>query len=479
MQTVSCPGCGAPVEFKSHASVMAVCEFCRTAVVKDADAVRDLGKMAAVLEDYTPIQLGTSGMVGDRQFTVVGRIQLRWSAGIWNEWFLLFDDGGNGWLGDSAGRFVVTVERALSGTAPVFEAIQPGREIETGAGVYIASEKRTARCIGGQGELPFRVGEGWEARVADFRRDGEFLTLDYSDGELPVLYAGTALTLDQMKCQLLRDDEAIKASAGKYRARVDSLGCPQCGTAIAYLPGVTASLVCQSCQARLDAATPVVQVLAKGEEAARHRFTLPLGSIGTINGSETRVLGALVRSDDEGSSWTEYLLHNGRAGFSWLIETEEEWWRAEVMDTWPAAAGAAAVRQDRVAFTKLYDYPSTIDLALGAFYWQAAVGDKVTVSEYQHGPTRLSSELSVEEFTWSRSSRVAADQVRLWFKLGAAKDQVAAGAKAQRTTPAGRFMLWMVLINALPLILHFRGAAPWVLVGLLALALPPSFIKNE
>ena len=62
MQTVSCPGCGAPVEFKSHASVMAVCEFCRTTVVKEAEAVRDLGKMSAVLEDYSPIRIGTAGV---------------------------------------------------------------------------------------------------------------------------------------------------------------------------------------------------------------------------------------------------------------------------------------------------------------------------------------------------------------------------------------------------------------------------------
>ncbi|WP_296952797.1 DUF4178 domain-containing protein [uncultured Massilia sp.] len=480
MQTVSCPGCGAPLEFKSHASVMAVCDFCRTVVVKDADAVRDLGKMAAVLEDYSPIQIGTSGRYGERAFTVVGRIQLRWSGGIWNEWYLLFGDGGNGWLGDSAGRYVITLQRALEVGWPVFEAIQPGREMETGAGRYIAAERRSARCIAGQGELPFRVGAGWEARVADFRRGSDFVTLDYSDGDRPALYAGAAVTLEQMGCQLLRDDEAIKASAGKYRGRVESLSCPQCGTAIAYLPGITASLVCQACRAQLDAATPVVQVLAKGEEAGRTPLTLPLGSTGQVNGRETRVLGALVRADDEGNRWTEYLLHGGgRAGFSWLIESDGEWWRAEGMDEWPAEAGAVAVRHDRVAFTKLYDYPARTEQVLGAFYWKAQAGDTVRVAEYQHGPVRLSSELSDEEFTWSRSSRVAYDQVRLWFKLPAAQGGATGAGAPARVTRTGRFLLWLVLLNLVPLVLHFSGAAPWVLVGLLALALPPSFIGKD
>src|SRR5690242_9362109 len=108
MQTVSCPSCGAPVEFKSHASVVAVCEFCRATVMKDADAVKDLGKMSSVLEDYSRIQIGTAGSHGGRNFSVIGRIQLRYSAGMWNEWFLQFDDTSTAWLGDSSGLYTIT-----------------------------------------------------------------------------------------------------------------------------------------------------------------------------------------------------------------------------------------------------------------------------------------------------------------------------------------------------------------------------------
>ncbi|QJE02142.1 DUF4178 domain-containing protein [Massilia forsythiae] len=485
MQIVSCPSCGAPVEFKSHASVQAVCEFCRATVVKEAGAVRDLGRMADVLEDYSPIQLGSAGTFGQRAFTVVGRIQLRYDAGIWNEWFLLFDDGGDGWLGDSAGRYVVTVEREPGAAWPAFDAIAVGRETDIGLGrAFIAAEKRTARCICGQGELPFRVGAGWEARVADFRRGGDFVTLDYSDGETPQLYAGAAVTLDGLQCQLLRDDEAIRASAGRYRGRVDALSCPQCGTAIAWVPGVTANLVCQHCRSLLDASTPAVAVLAIGEQAQQQRFTIPLGSKGTVGGREVRVLGAMRRSDDEGETWTEYLLHNPRAGFSWLVETGDGWWRADVMDTWPGTAGAVAVRLDGAAFTLMYQYRARVELALGAFHWRVRAGDTVQVSEYRHGQASLSSELNAEEYTWSRSSRVAADQVRAWFGLGAApaRRDASRAAMREQASPLGQsrgFLLWLFGLNAIPLLLHFRAAAPWVLVGMLALALPPFLFRHE
>src|ERR1043165_6717676 len=101
MQKVSCPSCGAEVSFRSSASVMAVCEYCRSTLLKDAESVKDIGKMSEVLEDYSPIQINTSGVFQDRAFTVVGRIQLRYDAGFWNEWYVFFDDGTNGWLSDA------------------------------------------------------------------------------------------------------------------------------------------------------------------------------------------------------------------------------------------------------------------------------------------------------------------------------------------------------------------------------------------
>ncbi|MGZ3254606.1 MAG: DUF4178 domain-containing protein, partial [Burkholderiaceae bacterium] len=108
MQTVSCPSCGAQVEFRSYASVLAVCEYCKTTILKDADSVKNLGKMSDVLEDYSPIQIGTTGVFGGRSFSVIGRIQLRYSAGMWNEWYVLFDDGKAAWWSDSCGQYTLT-----------------------------------------------------------------------------------------------------------------------------------------------------------------------------------------------------------------------------------------------------------------------------------------------------------------------------------------------------------------------------------
>src|SRR5204862_1942155 len=95
--------------FRSAASVMAVCEYCRSTLLKDAESVKDIGKMSEVLEDYSPIQINTSGTFQGQNFTVVGRIQLRYDAGFWNEWYVLFDHGASAWLSDASGQYVFTL----------------------------------------------------------------------------------------------------------------------------------------------------------------------------------------------------------------------------------------------------------------------------------------------------------------------------------------------------------------------------------
>jgi hypothetical protein len=484
MQTVSCPSCGAPVEFKSHASVMAVCDFCRAVVVKDGESVADLGKMSQVLEDYSRIQLGTSGVFAGRSFTVVGRIQLRYSAGMWNEWFLLFDDGSTGWLGDSSGMYVITTERELGSAWPAFEQIEPGRDYEFGMGRFTAAEKRIAQCIGGQGELPFRVGDGWQARVADLRAGAGFATLDYSDGAKPVLYSGSAVTLGQLQCQLLRDDEQIHASAGKYRGKVQPLECPSCGTAIGYLPGVTSNIVCQNCHTQLDAASPQVLVLAKGAQMEHVRFTLPVGSKANINGTAYQVLGAMRRSDDEGSGWTEYLLYSTSDQFFWLVETDEGWSRAKVMESWPEQGhfGDPSVEADKVPFGQLYAYTARADYVAGAFNWRVSVGDKVQVVEYARGVSRLAAERTADELTWSRSTPVAFDQVRAWFQGDVASLQRLPKAPQPQRSPrtqAQNFLWWILGLNAIPLLLNFSGTILWVVLGIIALFVPPGFARAD
>ena len=487
MQTVSCPSCGAPVEFKSHAAVMAVCEFCRAAILKDGDSVKDVGKLSSVLEDYSPFQIGTAGSFESRGFTVVGRIQLRYAQGMWNEWYLLFDDATTAWLGDASGQYTVTTPRQVSGALPGFEEITPGGLYPIDGEEFTAADKRESECIGGQGELPFRVGDGWRVRAVDLRRAKAFITLDYTDGAVPVVYNGKAVTLPDLKCQLLRSADDIKASAGRYRGRLDTLDCPSCGSGIDYVPGVTASLVCPACSAQLDASGPEATVLAAGAQVDQVISSLKLGSKGSIAGDHYVVIGAMVRSDEEGATWTEYLLHGaGKGGFLWLVETDEGWSRSNVLEDWPQWDSPHSDRAtlNGSQFQKLYDYEATVQYAAGAFNWRVAAGDKVRVFEFEKGSTTLSAELTAEELSWSQSTPVATDQLMAWFGKGV--DPLSAAKAPSAATPASTLMgaqfkiVWWILgLNAIPLLVNFGGTFWIVIAALVALFYPAKYFQGE
>ncbi len=465
---------------------MAVCEFCRASVIKDGDTVKDVGKLSAVLEDYSPIQIGTAGSYGLIGFTVVGRIQLRYAHGMWNEWYLLFDDTSTAWLGDASGQFTITVPRQTNGPLPAFEQVMPAHGYEIGSKRFIAADKREGECIGGQGELPFRVGDGWRFRAVDLRLGTSFITLDYTDGPVPQVYNGKAVTLPELKCQLLRSAEDIKDSAGRYRGKLDALDCPSCGSAIAYVPGVATALACPACAAQLDAAGPQATVLAAGAKVDQVISSLKLGARGSIAGDQYTVIGAMVRADEEGSTWTEYLLFGAsKGGFLWLVETEEGWTRTNVLEDWPqfASLNADRVSYNSVDYDKLYDYEATVEYVAGAFNWRVQAGDRARVYDFKQGTASLSAELTAEELSWSHSVPVAADQIMAWFGKGAQGLSKSAASRPDKLRTKSdsqvKFVWWILGLNVIPLLVNFGGTFWILLIALIALFYPAKYFQSD
>ena len=519
MNTISCPSCGAPVTFRSAASVMAVCGYCNSTLIRDADAVRNIGRMADVLEDYSPLQINASGRFDGRGFTVVGRIQLRYSAGFWNEWYVLDDHGEGAWLSDASGQYTYTreVDRRAAGPValPAFESLAAGARLDLGPApdgsrmVFVAGDVRTAQCTGGQGELPFTVGPGYTARVADFRRGDEFLTLDYSDDEAPpapepdtaagprdlgavrrtdpaparpkptpTVYRGKAVVLEALAPQLLRDPETITDSAGRIKGKVANLECPSCGASIAFSPGATSHLLCQTCHASLDVAGPVAEVVAAAKRIESVRTTLPLGAKATIAAAAYTVIGLMCRAeiDEDGSTWTEYLLYAPQKGFVWLVETDEGWERSTVLDTWPDWFTTDQALLGGDTYAKLYDYQAVVKYAAGAFNWRVEIGDVTQITDFQYANAKLSAESDDAELTSSRSTPVSKTELVAWFGKEVDAARVPEGPPSLTGRPAGgyrRVAKWMTIlllaINAIPIL--FSPGRALVIVVLAAIGL--------
>ena len=104
-----CPSCGAPVEAHSASAVTLVCGYCNSMLVRQDDGIVDSGRDSALLEDFSPLQIGTVGTFLTQRFTLVGRLQVQYDDGVWNEWYALFDDGRTGWLSEAGDLYVMTI----------------------------------------------------------------------------------------------------------------------------------------------------------------------------------------------------------------------------------------------------------------------------------------------------------------------------------------------------------------------------------
>jgi hypothetical protein len=222
MKTARCPSCGAPVAFRSATSIYVVCEFCRSTLLRSGEDLQNLGRMAELLEDRSPIQIGSTGTFRKHPFTVIGRIQLQYEAGIWNEWHLLFDDGRTAWLAEAAGEWLVSAQVAVSDPLPAFAALVPEMPVILDGRTFTVSNLVTARCISGQGELPFKVAAGYDVHTADLRGNDRFLTIDYSETP-PLVFVGQAVAFADLKLANLKEPDDPAAGAAPQVARAPSI----------------------------------------------------------------------------------------------------------------------------------------------------------------------------------------------------------------------------------------------------------------
>lgn len=171
MHQFACPSCGAPVVFQSAQSVFATCSYCRSTIVRRDVDVEAIGKVAQLTEDLSPFQVGTTSEFNRRRFTICGRVRMAWQDGMWNEWYVLFEDGDDGWLAEAQGFYAINfptelpmvyVSRSADPHAAngLVLAVTIGQTISLADRDLTVVDLKQAVCVGCEGELP---------RVVDFR----------------------------------------------------------------------------------------------------------------------------------------------------------------------------------------------------------------------------------------------------------------------------------------------------------------------
>ena len=456
----SCPSCGAPVQVHSPTAITVVCSYCNSMLVLQDNSLRDTGRDSALLQDFSPIQIATTGTHQGQGFTVVGRLQAKYDVGAWNEWYIQFDNGENGWLSEAGDIHVITRQIATPSNAPPFEDIRAGiSELDYGK-TFVASDVReiTLSNAAAQGELPFRLPAQYHNRVADWRCENAFLTLDYSETP-PQAFLGSTAQLNQLFLQNTRSEEQIRQSAGSIKGTRQSENCPHCGSSVHWLRGITPTVICPSCGSDLDTSEEKAKLIAANEmrQAQQDALPLPIGTTGKIHGAAYTVIGAVryeeLNPDDAHAAlygsplsltpvdwWREYLLYSPSQGFLWLVETSQnKWTLSETLTQFPTLTDN---RIPKNAY-KLYDYGGRVSYAAGAFYWHIRAGDITYYQDYQQGEAKLSAQRTLQELAWSKNTPVSRKQLATWFQFD--------GSNAPRYTaqmqpdPVSRQMVWLMV----------------------------------
>lgn len=418
--TAPCPSCGAPVVFQSAASVFAVCAYCQSTLVRHDQNLEDIGKMAALVEDRSPLQLGAEGSYKGMHFALIGRLQIKYSQGIWNEWHLLFDDMRNGWLSEAGGEYVLTFQQPVMEPLPAFETLSTGQRFSLVSQVWSVSNIEKAEVVAGQGELPFKTGSGYPLAAVDLRNALNFATLDYSETP-PLLFVGEAVDFASLKMNGLRDGMAVPTAVEATVFR-----CPSCGTPMSARSPEILAVGCATCGAVVDTGDVNHRLLTKALAAAQDQYIprLPVGSKGQLEGRPVEVIGFLVKRckvDGIAYDWREYLLAGEKATYRWLTEYNGHWNVVDVLSRLPTLNGVGETA-DVFHGGQRFRHFSTTPIAevvqvTGEFTWRVRRGETNRVIDYVAPPMMLSRESTGKELNWSQGFYLAPEVVAEAFHL--------------------------------------------------------------
>jgi ribosomal protein S27E len=451
-----CPGCGAPVEFRSAQSTHAVCPYCRSTVVRQGETLARIGKMAELFDDFSPLQLFAAGRVQEQPFTLVGRLQYSYDGGRWTEWIAALDGERTGLLSEDNGAFVFSLPYELQRVAPQPAELRVGATTAfNGQNYTVASNERVA-LVSAQGELPRLPELGQPFAVVELRNDkGQVLSLDY-DTDPPGAYLGQAVRLEDLQLTGLRDESA-KEEKGR------SFNCPNCGSPVTVNLADSKSVTCPSCSSIIDLTQGIGGELRHAIQDEPVRPLIAIGAVGKLQGVDWQVVGfqhrmGVTPGDDEHFGWNEYLLYNRKRGFSFLVDAEDGWSMVKPTTGAPtmAESGSRATYLGKV-YQQQYAYNAETSYVAGEFYWKVERGQKTFNRDFANGAALLSMERSANELTWSSGSKVDSAAVAAAFKLDGNKDMFkrndALPVSAASSLGCGTIILIVVVIIILLIIL--------------------------
>lgn len=202
---ISCPSCGGDVIFMSPASVSATCPWCASLLVRRDLDVEKIGSESLPPPDLSVVQIGAQGKYGGTAFSVIGKLVVGWEDGRWNEWYLYFEDGRDGWLAEAQGEWMLSFAEPAATIPPREQIALDASFALRGNERFTVTDFRSVRCLGCAGELPLMAAKGREGFSVDLAGSGElFASIEYS-ADQNRLYIGRYVEFNALRMTGLRE----------------------------------------------------------------------------------------------------------------------------------------------------------------------------------------------------------------------------------------------------------------------------------
>ncbi len=186
---INCPACGAECPSTLKYAKLLGCLYCKTTLFLEDDAVKYAGEKSVITILPSILSRGKRYKYRQWQFQVYGRIQFEYSNGLWDEWWVVLDNGEGKWISVDEGDIAIQSPIDVNSQIPAYTEIQIGQKITLSDRLIdmTVTEKNECMCKGIEGELPEVITLGEKHDYVHLSRGANLLaTVEYFDGKTQV-----------------------------------------------------------------------------------------------------------------------------------------------------------------------------------------------------------------------------------------------------------------------------------------------------
>ena len=199
-RSIQCPSCGSPVPLRHRNVLLVTCAACDTVSAIEKDGVDPLGKTATLTDFMSALTVGTIASIQGRRFQALGRVRFEYEDGYWDEWYLAFDDGTDGWLEEDEGELALVSQVPVTSTPPHPRTVRAGERVTWGQDSIYVLETGTATLVGMEGQLPRGHFIGMTMDYLDGTMDGRVVMLEFMPDEVEC-FVGTKIDFDDLEVE--------------------------------------------------------------------------------------------------------------------------------------------------------------------------------------------------------------------------------------------------------------------------------------